>query len=55
MTPEVIRELEHGKGREAKRAVGATSAMEVTVMARIGATVAESVKDMPKVLMMEDD
>ncbi|MEW5310506.1 MAG: hypothetical protein WDW38_002299 [Sanguina aurantia] len=55
VTPEVVRELEHGKGREAKRAAGATSAMEVTVMARIGATVAESVKDMPKVLMMEDD
>ncbi len=51
VSPEVVRELDHGVGRGVKRAEGA-AAMEVT--STVGLHVTEDVRNLPPVPMMDD-
>lgn len=54
VSPEVVRELDHGVARDAKgTAASAAQAMAVDAT-KVGQHVAEDVRNMPPVLMMDE-
>ena len=55
VSPEIIRELDHGKGRGKAGATGAGGAAAGSLQPQVGKNVVEQLRSMPPVPMMDED